>query len=314
MKRNLFYSLLAVLILGCNGKVWAEDLFLPAGTLLRCTLSEPNFSSKTTEEGDPVLCMADTLVQFGHSAFPRGAYFVGHLETSKEPGLFFGKGSLGLRFDHVGLPGADLPISAKVISVRGYKVDRKGDIIGHGHATRDAVEWMFPPLWPWKVVTLPGRGPRPVLKGEVPITIRLMETLAVPQVSDSGWHTFGKSSSSSPAPQSFTRPASYPVDRSSGVAGEVRQLPNAYPAGGQLAATVPTSLSRPLLPLTLIALKNETIFGASDYWIEDPRLSYTLSDGTQGSVDLSDVNWGRTTQLNSERGIRLVLRTGRRLN
>lgn len=30
--------------------------------------------------------------------------------------------------------------------------------------TRDAVEWMLPPLWPWKVLMLPARGPRPALE------------------------------------------------------------------------------------------------------------------------------------------------------
>ena len=32
-----------------------HDVLLPAGTLLQCTLNEPNFSTATVEVGDPVL-------------------------------------------------------------------------------------------------------------------------------------------------------------------------------------------------------------------------------------------------------------------
>jgi hypothetical protein len=46
---------------------------IPAGTLLQCTVSEPNFSSKTAQVGDPVLCHLGPLGAFGHSVFPRGA-------------------------------------------------------------------------------------------------------------------------------------------------------------------------------------------------------------------------------------------------
>ena len=64
---------------------------------------------------------------------------------------------------------------------RGYKVDKDGDIDGKGHAKRDVVEWMFPPLWPWKVISLPFRGPRPTLKGEEPLQLRLMDDIVLPQ-------------------------------------------------------------------------------------------------------------------------------------
>ena len=71
-----------------------------------------------------------------------------------------------LVFDRIGMPQGDMPLDAKVIATRGYKVDKEGDIRGKGHAKRDIVEWMLPPLWPWKIIMLPARGPRPTLKGE----------------------------------------------------------------------------------------------------------------------------------------------------
>ena len=61
MKRNLLSGFFAWVFLVWSGVAWADDILLPAGTLLRCTLDEPNFSSKTAEEGDPILCRANTL-------------------------------------------------------------------------------------------------------------------------------------------------------------------------------------------------------------------------------------------------------------
>src|ERR1019366_5358930 len=131
--------------------------------------------------------------------FPRGSYLGGPLESSKEPGHFFGKGNLKLEFDRIGLPNADIPVPSKVIAARGYHVDRQGEIIGRGHAKRDVAEWLFPPLWPWKFLMLPARGPRPTLKGEEQVTLRLMDDIVVPSSTAAGlapgWHSFGEPAS-----------------------------------------------------------------------------------------------------------------------
>src|SRR5208283_6200582 len=172
----------------------AQDLLVPAGTLLQCTLDEPNFSSATAAVGDPVLCQLRTMQEFGRPMFPRGSMLGGHLEADKDPGHFVGKGYLKLTFDRVILPNGDLPVPAKIIQARGYKVDKEGDIDGKGHAKRDVVEWMIPPLWPWKIIMLPARGPRPTLKGESMLTLRLMDDVQIPQVSAANgpdWHFFG---------------------------------------------------------------------------------------------------------------------------
>src|SRR5579872_7212151 len=137
--------------------------FVPAGTLLHCTLDEPNFSSATAQVGDPVLCRTTSIEMFGRPLSPRGAYLSARLEEFKDPGHFFGKGWLHLEFTSLTLPTGNFPINAKVISAARYRVDGEGKIRGHGHPTRDAVEWMVPILWPVKVLTLPARGPRPAL-------------------------------------------------------------------------------------------------------------------------------------------------------
>src|SRR5258707_5984862 len=144
-------------------------------------MDDPDVSSKTADIGDPVICHVAALRQFGKTVFPRGSYLGGHLEADKEPGHFWGKGDLKIEFDRIGFPESDIPVPSKIIAAKGYRVDKKGDIVGKGHATRDTVEWLIPPLWPWKILTVPARGRRPTLKGEEQITVRLMDDIDVPR-------------------------------------------------------------------------------------------------------------------------------------
>jgi hypothetical protein len=174
---------IAIAILAPVGGVSAQqNVLVPAGTLLQCTMDEPNFSSATATVGDPVVCHLRTQEEFGRPMFPRGSMLGGHLEAAKEPGHFVGKGYLKITFDRVILPYGDLPVPAKLIEARGLKVDKKGNIDGKGHAKRDVVEWMIPPLWPWKVITLPARGPRPTLKREESLELRLMDDISIPPI------------------------------------------------------------------------------------------------------------------------------------
>src|SRR5215467_5317192 len=211
-----FHSLHLAILLFCLGLYSTAEVrtvVVPAGTLMTCALDEPRFSSANVALGDPFLCYPRNLTEFGQSVFPRGSYIVGHLEADKDPGHFVGKGYLKLAFDRIGLPDGDVPLAAKMIAVSGYNVDRNGKIIGHDHATRDTVEWMLPPLWPWKVLTLPARGPRPTLKGESQVTLRVMDDLviahtvresAVPPPTP-GWRRFGEQ------PSSFTPSSAAPA-------------------------------------------------------------------------------------------------------
>ena len=258
---SLFYLLL------CQTGTRAQEIVVPAGTLLHCTLDEPNFSSATADIGDPVLCHLSNLQQFGRTVFPRDSYLQGHLEAAKEPGHFFGKGYLQIQFDRIVLPNTDMRISSKIIVAHGYRVDRQGDIVGHGHAKRDAIEWMIPPLWPWKVVSLPARGPRPMLKGEEALTLRLMEDIV--------------SESESP-----------------------------------LEPEAPLEPEVPLEPetarVTRIALTSNIAFDVKKYRIDGDRLNYVLPDGHAGAVEVRDVNWRKTSQLNAERGKARILQANLR--
>jgi hypothetical protein len=162
-------------------KLAAEQL-IPAGSLVSCTLAEPKFSSKTENIGDPVMCKVSHVELYGRSTVPYGSYLVGRFEDYKDPGHFVGKGWMELKFDHMVIePDTVIPVEARVVAVPGYTVDRYGRILGKGHETRDIVEWSIPILWPIDLIELPRRGPRPTLKEETRLTLKIMDDIGVPE-------------------------------------------------------------------------------------------------------------------------------------
>jgi hypothetical protein len=178
MKRAMFvvFSLLLTPSLFAD----ASARLIPAGALVSCTTGDGKISSKTTAVGDPILCK----VQFRRGDFmlPYGSYLGGQFSEYKDPGHFVGKGWMELDFDRLYVGDTVVPISAKVADVPGYKIDAQGRILGKGHAVRDTVLWMIPVLWPIDLINLPRRGPRPTLKSETTLTLRVMDDIQVPVV------------------------------------------------------------------------------------------------------------------------------------
>jgi hypothetical protein len=300
-------------------------MVLPAGTLLQCTMNEPNFSSSTVAVGDPVLCHLHSVTEFGQQAFPRGSYLVGHLESAQDPGHFWGKGNMKLMFDRIGMPNGDMPLDAKVIATRGYKVNKDGDIRGKGHAKRDVVEWMLPPLWPWKLIMLPARGPRPTLKGESMLTLRLMDDVQIPQVQATNgpdWHFFGRpeiqrdnyyqqpyqGASNRSSEPTIPQLAVRNVGVSSSEPPTAEEIPQvAYASyiskdavgGGGTAAGVP-----------VFVLKSGMVLTVGNYTYQEGRINYELASGGSGVISTDEVDWTTTTRVNSQRGVRVTLRGG----
>jgi hypothetical protein len=326
MRRFLAYLSFASFFFGLQAVIKAQDVIVPAGTLLRCTLDEPNFSSKTASVGDPIVCHLSSVSEFGRIVFPRGSYLGGHLADAKEPGHFVGKGHLTLEFDRIGLKSSELPVPSKVIAAQGFKVNRRGEIVGHGHPRRDVVEWLLPPLWPWKVLTLPARGPRPALKGEKQITLRLMDDIEVPRAVAALYSPLHSSvdriptpnrppwaynrSPASTQPQSFDGSdfASRPTTNISGItylppsipATESQPIVQAGLVNHPSSTTASPDPSRASGHVTFIALKSDTVYGVSSYRIDGSAINYVLADGTTGSVEISAVDWRKTSQLNAE--------------
>jgi hypothetical protein len=320
--KSSWYVVLAVSLLALTLSASAREMVLPAGTLLQCTMNEPNFSSSTVAVGDPVLCHLHSITEFGQQAFPRGSYLVGHLESSQDPGHFWGKGNMKLMFDRIGLPNGDLPLDAKVVATRGYRVNKDGDIRGKGHAKRDIVEWMLPPLWPWKVIMLPARGPRPTLKGESMLTLRLMDDVQIPQVQATNgpdWHFFG-----SPRPQNESYNGGSAYDSSGNYATpqlavrEVRPAASEPPTAEEIPqVTYASYISKDAVGgggaaagVPVFVLKSGMVLQVGNYTYQEGRISYELASGGSGLISTDEVDWTTTTRVNSQRGVRVTLRGG----
>jgi len=308
MKRLIAILVSAVALLVLVPAIHAQDQLVPAGTLLQCTLEEPNFSSATAAVGDPVLCHLRTMQQFGRPLFPRGSMLGGHLEADKEPGHFFGKGYLKLTFDRVILPNGDLPVPAKVIQARGFKVDKQGDIEGKGHPKRDVVEWMIPPLWPWKVVSLPFRGPRPALKGEEPMQLRLMDDIVIPRSLAQISHP------DLPPYASSTQPSAYRAARQSGAmqlavekgaSSNIETPANAPQATVETAGDMQITERQPIEPqssrrFTILVLKSNQVYEVAEYRRDGDLLMFRDLQGRKGGVDVKDVDWRKTSEMTAQ--------------
>lgn len=169
ISRFVSLSLLAMTATALDGQK-----LIPAGSLIHCRVSE-KISSRVTDAGDPIVC------DLNRSDFPHGSRIIGAFKEFKDPGHFVGKGWMQFVFDRVLLPSDQIvPLSLKVVEGPGYRVDSDGHILGKGHATRDAVEWFLPILWPIDVINLPRRGPRPVIKPETLLTLKVMEDVELP--------------------------------------------------------------------------------------------------------------------------------------
>ena len=175
MKHRLLLSSLLILVAPLFARA---DQYVAAGSVISCTVSEGNISSKTERVGDAVLCTLDHTELYGRNSFPYGSYLEGHFAEFKDPGHFVGKGYMTLDFDKLIVqPDTVVPINARVVATPKYSVDADGRILGNGHATKDIVTWLIPVLWPLDLINLPRRGPRPVLKAETKLTLKVQARL-----------------------------------------------------------------------------------------------------------------------------------------
>jgi hypothetical protein len=318
MSRKYLFLLLSVFFSAVVAHAAVRDI-IPAGTLLHCTMDEPNFSAKTAQVGDPVLCNLGPLGSFGHSVFPRGAQLSGHFQDYKNPGHFFGKGWISIEFDRMILPGAQvLPLSAKIISAPHNKVDAKGDIKGKGHPTRDALLWTVPIFWPIKIMTLPARGPFPTLKGETRLSLRLMEDVEIPYAIARNGVPMPDYRPSSYRGSSLPdyRPSTYRENSSIyQPASSVRSDPARADSQNDRVIRRVTYTQPQAAPLardsqvTVIALQAGSALLASRYWIEGMNLHCVSQDGAEQNVPLALIDLEQTVKVNQERNVAFSLHT-----
>lgn len=308
--RGRLSALLPFLFLAAPIAGFAAEQLIPAGSLVQCTVSEPKLSSKTTDVGDPILCKVSHVELYGRSVFPYGSYMVGRFEDYKDPGHFVGKGWMELKFDRMVIPpDTVLPVEAKVVYVPKYPTDKQGRIHGKGHAVRDVVEWSIPVLWPIDILTLPRRGPRPVLKAETRLTVKLMDDLPVPMPQQAAAYYYNQppqdqygfsprvpmSYSPAPAPPP-TQPMVYSF-----------QQPMA-PAVRQISAPPPMAAAG--RQLTIIMLRDGNGRLATDYWFEGGvQVRYVGVNGQSVVIPIEYLDLASTVEANRRRGVQFTIRS-----
>ncbi len=97
--------------------------------------------------------------------------------------------------------------------------------------------------------------------------------------------------------------------RDPGPGGEEAVQNGARGAGGggaeNIAAAAPgTKTER---PVTLLQLIDGSMYGLTDYWVEGERLHYVTNYGGENSVPLERIDFGKTMQINADRGIKFEL-------
>jgi len=192
---------------------------------------------------------------------------------------------------------------------------------------------------------LPARGPRPMLKGESQLTLRLMDDVQIPQVQATigpDWRFFGR-----PQPQNESYRGSLNGSLNNGSLNN-GSLSNAslnydnsgtprlarrdvMPASSEpmveevpqvtYASYTPTSASAnvtgsaPRIAATapgvpVFVLKTGMVLAVGNYTYQDGRIAYELAGGGNGVISSDEVDWTTTTQVNQQRGVRVTLRAG----
>ncbi len=306
--------LLAFVSFATSAAIAAERL-IPAGSLIQCTVAEPRLSSKTVPVGDPVLCQTSYGSRYGMAFLPQNSYIIGRFEDYKDPGHFVGKGWMELTFDRMLIqPDTVVPIHARVVDVPGYTVDRLGRILGKGHAVRDTVEWTLPILWPIDLLNLPRRGPRPTLKSETRLTLKVLDDLGVPTSAPLTQDPYGlyrrQPSAYTPPPDApAPQPQMQPVDAASYPAQDESPAPLMLRSAGGISrpARMPyvgpgpdRSYDQPQ-PVTVVFKNGQPPDQIYNY-VLTPTMLYVL-DGYRYSVPLAIVDVAATDRVNRMAGV-----------
>jgi hypothetical protein len=188
---------------------------------------------------------------------------------------------------------------------------------------------MLPPLWPWKIIMLPARGPRPTLKGESQLTLRLMDDVQIPQIQASNgpdWHFFGRPrmENDSYYQNSYQGASVRPRDNDNGngtlqlavrnvnvTASEpptAEEIPQVTYASYITKGAAGGGGAGPGVPV--FVLKSGMVLQVGNYTYQDSRINYELAGGGSGVISTDEVDWATTTRVNSQRGVRVTLRGG----
>ncbi len=152
------------------------DQVLLKGTAINCVINKKT-SSTTEKTREPIGCN----VVGAHSFLPAGSTIIGHLTDYKDPGgNFYGGGYMELTFNRIAFRRSRaLPLTANVVDVKGYAIDKRDKIHNKVHLIGDVVEGSIPILWPVDVITAQC-GPCRTLKAGTRLKLVLVDDLVVP--------------------------------------------------------------------------------------------------------------------------------------
>lgn len=85
---------------------------------------------------------------------------------------------------------------------------------------------------------------------------------------------------------------------------------NAPPAPPQDEESSGTSAVKVERPVTLLQLRDGSMYGLIRYWVHGERLHYVTDYGGEDDLPLERIDFAKTTQLNASRGTPLVLQKG----
>jgi hypothetical protein len=100
-----------------------------------------------------------------------------------------------------------------------------------------------------------------------------------------------------------------PQMRDAGPGGEeaVQNGARGAGAGGAENSATAAPETKTERPVTLLQLLDGSMYGLTDYWVEGERLHYITNYGGENSVPLERIDFGKTMQINADRGIKFAL-------
>src|SRR5579883_1667559 len=150
------------------------------------------------------------------------------------------------------------------------------------------------------------RWPRPAIKGEEPMELRLMDDIVVPRpVSAAAFHDDRPpyASPNEPKPSASALPAQVPamqpaVSQRPAIAAASENIVPVAMAAPQAKPAAPAT--GPATRMTILVLKSNQVLEVTKYRIDGGQVNYQDLNGAAGSVDESQIDWKQTTQMTSE--------------
>ena len=59
--------------------------------------------------------------------------------------------------------------------------------------------------------------------------------------------------------------------------------------------------------ITLLQLRDGSMYGLTDYWVEGNQLNYITTCGGQNTLPMEHIDFEKTVRLNADRGVEFVL-------